>query len=166
MSVFVVDTNFFIQAHRVNYPIDVAVSFWNKVKQLAQDGIIISIDKVKGEIFNNDDELKKWCQENLPETFFKDSSEVLAEYGEVVTWAYSMRSHYTESALSEFLDADEADAFLVAFALADKSQRIIVTQEKSQPEIKRKIKIPEACSPFSIEYVDTIEMLRRLGEHF
>ncbi len=166
MSVFVVDTNFFIQAHRVSYPLDVAISFWNKIKQLAGKGTIISIDKVKGEIFNNDDELKQWCEENLPEDFFKDSSEVLVEYGEVVTWAYSMRTQYTESALSEFLDADEADAFLVSYALAYKSERIIVTQEKSQPEIKRKIKIPEACTPFNIEYVDTIEMLRRLGERF
>ena len=47
MSVYVVDSNFFIQAHRAHYPLDVAVSFWAKVKQLAYEGKIISIDNVK-----------------------------------------------------------------------------------------------------------------------
>lgn len=47
MGIYVIDSNFFIQAHRANYPLDIAFSFWNKVKQLAEDGKIISIDKVK-----------------------------------------------------------------------------------------------------------------------
>ncbi len=63
MSVYVLDSNFFIQAHRANYPLDVALSFWSKVKQLAEEGKIISIDKVKKEIFDHEDELKHWCEE-------------------------------------------------------------------------------------------------------
>ena len=46
MDVYVVDSNFFIEAHRANYPLDIAFSFWNKVKDLANSKIIISIDKV------------------------------------------------------------------------------------------------------------------------
>jgi hypothetical protein len=58
MTLFVLDTNFFIQAHRVNYPFDVAISFWNKVKQIASEKKIISIDKVKKEIYS-DKEVEK-----------------------------------------------------------------------------------------------------------
>ena len=61
MSIYAVDTNFFIQAHRSLYPIDIAVTFWDKVKILAQNGKIVSINKVKFEIFQNDDILKGWC---------------------------------------------------------------------------------------------------------
>jgi len=64
MSVYVVDSNFFIQAHRASYPLDVATSFWNKVIQLAEEGKIVSIDKVKNEIFKNEDDLKQWCEIN------------------------------------------------------------------------------------------------------
>lgn len=32
MVVYVVDSNFFIEAHRANYPLDVAFSFWYKIK--------------------------------------------------------------------------------------------------------------------------------------
>ena len=65
MSKFIVDSNFFIQAHRSSYPLDVVESFWVKIKNLASVGTILSIDKVQLEIFDNSahqDELKDWCQ--------------------------------------------------------------------------------------------------------
>lgn len=119
MGIYVVDSNIFIQAHRVSYPLDVAFSFWNKFKQLAEEGKLISVDKVKNEIYDKNDALEEWCKVNLPEDFFKESSEVMAAYGQVSVWAISRSSHYMPNALNEFLDADEADAFIVAYALAD-----------------------------------------------
>lgn len=166
MNVYVVDSNFFIQAHRVSYPLDIVPSFWMKVKDLANQGKIISIDKVKKEIYDHQDELKKWCEANLPETFFKDTDDLPSSYSQVAMWANSRNGHYTANALAEFLGTDEADAWLIAFALADKANRTIVTHEKSQPDMKRKVKIPEACTPFNVKFVDTIEMLRQLGERF
>ncbi len=59
MNVFLVDANFFIQAHRAIYPLDVATSFWKKVKYIADNGTIISLDKVKNEIYRNEDDLKE-----------------------------------------------------------------------------------------------------------
>lgn len=47
---YVVDTNFFIQAHRTAYPLDVFPGFWKKIRDLANARKIISIDKVKKEI--------------------------------------------------------------------------------------------------------------------
>ncbi|MFZ6008767.1 MAG: DUF4411 family protein [Bacteroidota bacterium] len=44
--------------------------------------------------------------------------------------------------------------------------RVIVTHEKAQPDRKNKIKIPDGCTSFNIPFVDTIEMLRQLGERF
>ena len=58
MGVYVVDSNFFIQTHRESYPLDIAFSFWKKVKQLADKGRIISIDKVKNEIYDKNDALE------------------------------------------------------------------------------------------------------------
>jgi hypothetical protein len=80
MSKFIVDSNFFIQAHRSIYPLDVVQSFWTKIKSLADKGIILSIDKVKREIYDNsshEDELKIWCEVNLPDDFFVNTDSVL-----------------------------------------------------------------------------------------
>lgn len=166
MGVYIVDSNFFIQAHRDTYPLDVAFSFWNKVKELAIEGKIISIDKVKDEIFDKNDALESWCKANLPEGFFKDTSEVLNEYQQVIAWAISKGSHYSQNAINEFLAADEADAFIVAYALSDNTSRTIVTQEVSRPEMKSKIKIPEPCNVFNVHYLKAMEMFRELGETF
>lgn len=166
MGVYVLDSNFFIQAHRVNYPLDVASSFWSKVEQLANQGKIISIDKVKNELFNKNDDLESWCKDNLPNDFFKDTSNTMLEYGRVTTWAISRSGNYLPNALNEFLNADEADAFLVAYALADPTNRVVVTQEISEPCRQNKVKIPDACIALNVKYVNTIDMFRQLGETF
>ncbi|MHB8259175.1 MAG: DUF4411 family protein [Bacteroidia bacterium] len=166
MGVYIVDSNFFIQAHRLSYPLDIAFSFWKKVKQLAEEGKIISIDKVKNEIYDKNDALETWCKANLPEDFFKDSSQVMAAYGQVSAWAISMSDHFMQNALNEFLDADEADAFIVAYALADLNNRVVVTQEISQPNRKNKVKIPEACIALNVQIVNMMDMFRQLGETF
>lgn len=90
----------------------------------------------------------------------------MQEYSQIITWAVSKADHYQTNALSEFLDADEADAFIVAYALADRNNITIVTQEISQPNRKNRIKIPEPCNEFDIKYINTIEMFRQLGETF
>jgi hypothetical protein len=90
----------------------------------------------------------------------------MAEYGSVVAWAMSMNHHYLQNALNEFMDVDEADAFLIAYTLADSSNRILVTQEVSAPQRKNKIKMPDCCDSLGVIYTSTIEMFRQLGETF
>lgn len=165
MSVYVIDSNSFIQAHRVYYPLDVAYSFWQKVKQLADAGKIISIDKVRDEIFDHNDELEAWCKENLPNSFFKDSSASILEYSQVTAWAISNNDHFLPKALNEFLDADEADAFMVAFVLNDPN-KVLVTQETSEPFRRNKVKIPDACIALNIQYLNVMDMFRQLKETF
>ncbi|HOK51041.1 MAG TPA: hypothetical protein PLF75_04030 [Bacteroidales bacterium] len=41
----------------------------------------------------------------------------MEEYAKVVEWAMSKSNHYLPGALEEFLNADEADAFLVLIVL-------------------------------------------------
>lgn len=166
MSIYVVDSNFFIQAHRAHYPLDVAISFWSKVCQLALEGKIISIDKVKDELYDKNDALEAWCIANLPEDFFKNTADIMSVYTHVVGWAMSKSEQYRPAALNEFLDANEADAFIVAFALYDTTNRIIVTHEVAAPNAMKRIKIPDACDALNVEYVNTMEMFRRLGESF
>lgn len=90
----------------------------------------------------------------------------MAAYGQVTAWAISRSGHYLPNALNEFLDAEEADAFIVAYCLADTVNRFVVTQEVSEPNRKNKVKIPDACIALNVPFVNTIEMFRQLGERF
>ena len=164
MGPYVLDSNFFIQASRAHYPFDVAPGFWKKVSQLAEKEKIISIDKVQDELSKNKDELQSWIEGNLNDNFWKDTSGVLHAYGRIATWAASKANHYKPQAINEFLNAAEADAWLVAYALTHKL--VIVTHEVSSPEGKSRIKIPDVCDQFTIPYVNTIQMFRNLGEKF
>lgn len=163
-EVFVVDTNFFIEAWLRHYPMDVFPSWWQKVKELANAEKIISIDKVKEEINRSQDDLTQWCKNNLPNSFFKDTSSVADQYAKVVNWAYN-NNHYHKNAQDEFMKSDNADAFLIAYCLNDMHHRILVTYEISQPENKRKIKIPDVCNAFEIKYINPIELFKEFHIH-
>jgi hypothetical protein len=163
---YILDSNFFIQAHRSTYPLDVAQGFWLKLKELAESCIVVSIDKVRDELYDKNDELEAWCKSNLPRGFFKDSSSVISEYASVVSWAPSRIPPYMSSALNDFMDADRADAFLVAYGLADPANRVIVTQEVSSPNKVNIIKIPDSCNALGIRHLTTIEMFRDIGATF
>lgn len=165
MSPYLVDTNFFISAYRIGFPIDVVPTYWEKVKEMAANGDIISIDKVKNEIYQNEDDLKRWCEANLPQDFFKKSlryAKDIAAYTRIVEWANSkINSPYSQAALNTFLDADEADAFLVTYATAN--GYCIVTNEVSAPDSKKIIKIPDVCIALNVPYLQSMAMLRALG---
>ena len=121
---------------------------------------------MKNELYDKNDALEAWCKVNLLDDFFKDSSEVMHSYGLAISWAVSKTNHFMPKAMNEFLDAEEADAFLIAFTLADNANRIVVTHEISPPSRKNKIKIPDACIDLNVRNLNTMDMLRQMGESF
>lgn len=164
MEKYVLDSNFFIQAHRKVYPLDVAVNFWNKLEALATSSKIISIDKVWDELNQNDDELTQWCKAHLPNGFFKDTSSMINAYTAVTGWAFERSDQFQKRAIDTFLAAEEADAWIISYALDTKC--VLVTNEVSAPNSKTSIKIPDVCLTFDIRYLDTIDMFRDIRETF
>lgn len=158
---FLLDSNFFIEAYRTSYPFDVVPTFWIKVKELAEQGKIISIDKVKKELLQNKDELSDWIIDNLTEDFFKDTTTVVPNYATLTGWVYSKSEQYSATAISEFLDVDEADAWLVAFAMTYGNH--IVTHEVSKPNSKSRVMLPDAANPFNVICIKTVDLFRALG---
>lgn len=158
---FLLDSNFFIEAHRTSYPFDVVPSFWVKVKELAENSKIISIDKVQKELLKNNDELSQWCIDNLPVDFFKDTTATITSYALLTTWVYAKSDQYLPQAISEFLDADEADAWLIAYAMNNGNQ--IVTHETSSPTSKKRVMLPDAANPHHVTCIKTIDLFRALG---
>jgi len=164
--IYLIDSNCFIEAKNVSNPLDVAISFWNKIKELAVAGKIHSIDKVKGELTSINDELSKWVKDNIPDKFFLSTTDtqVLSKYSETILWANN--SGFRPNAVAEYSQSVKADAFLVAYAATNPSQIRIVTHEISGNGSIKKVKIPDACKPNGIKCIRVMEMLRELGETF
>ncbi len=163
MPKYVLDTNIFIESHLRNYPLDIFPSYWQLLKDLAIDEVIISIDKVRDELNHYEDEISVWVDENMPDNFFKkmNTDEVTSEYGKVVEWAHSRNDHFREAAINEFLEFDKADAWLVAYCMSTEST--LVTLEVSDPKSKKKIQIPDVCIAHNIDNCNLVEMFRALG---
>jgi len=118
---------------------------------------------VEVELYQNEDDLKTWCEANLPESFFQKAASAIDAYSKVVRWAYAkLNKPYSQSALDVFLDAAAADAWLVAYAM--KNNLPLVTNEVSAPDSKKSIKIPDACAPFSVRVMQPMVMFREMGE--
>lgn len=164
MTPFIVDTNFFIQAFHAHYPMDVVPSFWSKVEDLANQNLIISVDKVQAELSQHENDLKDWCDNVLPADFFKDTFSVLSAYSQLARWATSPTVQYTTQAINQFLDINEADAWIVSYGLAQSLG--VVTYEQSAPLSKKRIKIPDVCNVFNVPCLHPIEMFRRLRVTF
>lgn len=164
--IYLIDSSCFMTASRVTYPIDIAVSFWNKISELAQFGAFYSIDKVENEIKINDDMLSSWCSENLPKDFFisTETEEVYKKYAELANWAQS--KGINQSGVDKFIDAEKADIYFVAFCSLNSDKYTVVTEEVSAVNSKKDIKLPDACNAFGVRSINFMQVLRELKVQF
>lgn len=80
--------------------------------------------------------------------------------GESRRWAYD-QTQFTDAAKAEFASTDNADAWLVAYALTKSC--VLVTHEQFARDARNRIPLPNVCQAFGVQHVDTFEMLRMLG---
>ena len=129
---------------------------------------VISIDKVKNEIYRHKDVLFEWCEANVKDNFWQKSDIAISEYSEIQNWAQTQ--NYNQRALSEFADSENADPFILAYALnklrEDKIKISIVTLEVSDPNIIRAVKLPDVCLNFGIRYIDNNDFFREINAIF
>jgi hypothetical protein len=157
---YLIDANVFIQAKNFHYRFQFCQAFWEWLIDANQAGIVFSIDKVRKELNNGkkDDPVKKWII-TLPDSFFIadiTDREVRKEYASIMQWIAS-DTHYLPQAKAEFADSAEADAFLIATALAH--NYIIVTNERGNPARKSKVMLPDAADKFSVKTIFIYDLL-------
>jgi len=160
---YLIDANIFITASRTYYDFDFGNSFWDFLVDQGKKKNIASIDKVFDELNNGNDELNVWAN-NYFSNYFIDTTtdEVLEQYAILMQWVDKQRNQYTQNAIDEFMKENNADAWLISLALTDKDKYVIVTFEKENNQIKRKIPIPNVCKAFNIKYCDLFQMLKKL----
>ncbi len=156
---YIVDSNIFITAHRQIYPFDIAPSFWEKLAEKASGKIII-IEAVQKEILKGQDLLAEWYEreKNKFQVLGIPEQEVIKAYQKIIT-SINDNEQYKQSAKEEF--ASLTDSWLCAYGLAYGEK--IVTLEKYDAEIKNRIKIPNVCKEFEIEYIDLLQFMREIG---
>ena len=161
-EVWLLDANVFIEAHKRYYAFDICPGFWKCLAYYHNQGKLMSIDWVKTEIDANKDALSNWVGTSALKGFFHSSNEPTTQghYSTIIEWVSS--EDFKTEAKSEF--AAGADGWLVAYAKTH--DMILVTDEKPNPNIKRRVPIPNVCQQFNIPYINTFSMLRKLEVEF
>lgn len=156
---FFLDANVFIEAARRYYAFDLAPGFWRSLVALASDGRIASVDRVRKELEKGKDELATWAKSDFSDAFEPTTdSNVIQEFVRIMRWVQA-QDQFLDAAKALF--AAGADGWLIAHAKVKGG--VVVTHEAFSAEVKKKVPIPNVCKAFGVEFIDTFEMLRRLG---
>jgi hypothetical protein len=117
---------------------------------------------VHDELLKQNDWVKTWLAE-CDKQFFRRTSDadVISAYRQIINWTQN-NPNFTTANKSKF--AAGADGWLIAYALCNKCT--IATQEIYEPQTKAKIKIPNVCEVFHVNYCNTFDMLRALEIRF
>ncbi|WP_176671903.1 DUF4411 family protein [Mannheimia varigena] len=159
---FLIDANIFITAKNTYYQFGFAQSFWDLLIELHKKGIVYSIRAVKDEIAIQNDELKVWV-DNLPEDFFEDHYSSLTSYGTLMNYAQTL--DVKQIAKDEFAEINNADAWIIAHAMEHSFS--IITQEKFNPDVKKRIMIPNVAQAHNIKTMTLFEFLEQYaGNNF
>jgi hypothetical protein len=157
--VFVLDSNVFIEAAHRYYAFDLAPRFWESLVEHAVNGRIQSIDRIKLELERGKDALATWAKKHFGHAFAStDEADVVESYRDIMNWVNGERQ-FSDAAKADF--ANGADGWLIAHARAKRC--VVVTHEVGAPDARRRVPIPNVCQTFDVPFIDTFEMLRRLG---
>ena len=152
MTRYLLDTNVFVEAHRVHYGFSFCPGFWDWIDQSHAAGKLFSIEAVLEEMALYKDALSKWARQRAA-MFLGMDDRVVSKMKEVSAWAMN---NYRENAVDEFLTC--ADSYLIAHAAV--LDCVVVTHEQRAGSGAFRIKVPNACDAFGVKCMRTHEVLK------
>lgn len=148
---YLFDSDVLISSARLYYAPAYCQAFWDWLTAGHEAGLFYSIDKVKSELLNGDeDPLHKWALTDSLSDFFQKSLPALAQWPRITEFASCPEKNFTEAAKTKFLDVNKADAWLIAYA-AHHGNYVIVTNEVPAPYSKHSIKLPDAAEQLAVK---------------
>lgn len=161
LKLCVFDSNILMTAYHEYYAPDICPGFWDCLNHFCLMRQVGSIDKVKDEI-RNPPELVRWAYD-LPDDTFASTEDklVLEEFSEMINWVEEQDQFFSD-AKQEFRIV--ADGRLAAYAKVHGAT--VVTHEKFDPRVRKKVPLPNVCFEFGVEYMTIYDMLRELGVQF
>ena len=158
---FVLDTNVFIAAHHDYYDPNFCPGFWACLEHFTQADRLLSIDRVRKEI-QSPTELVDWTKKASSKLFRSTTEiETVDAFKKMQRWV-NTNDQFKTAAKDEF--SRVADGWLVAYAKVNNA--IVVTHETFDPNVKRRVPIPNVCKQFGVDVLNTYGMLQQLGVRF
>jgi hypothetical protein len=158
---YLMDANTYITAKNFYYGMDICPAYWDWLDYQYAQGQIASVQIVYDELIKGGDELSHWVKDRKNQFLTVTDKATQQRYAEVIQHIYELPEK-KPSNVANF--ADGADPWLIAKASV--TGAVVVTQEKRDPDNSKRIKIPNICSDFDVQYINSFELLRVLQARF
>lgn len=155
------DSNTYIQAKNVYYHMEFCPAYWDWLDKLFQTGLVMSIDNVYLELVDSTDELCDWAKQHKNHFIPVADDATQEKFAEIANFVVGLDNKSQED-IANFLS--KADPWIIAKAAT--TGATIVTHEARVPDNSKKVKIPNICLEFDVEYINTFQLLKKLEAKF
>lgn len=156
---YLLDANTLIDANRDYYGLGQVDEYWEWLVHFGEQGRIKIPVEIYEELKAGSDALAAWARQGETEAALKFAEEVDIDLVRRVT-----EEGYAADLTDIEIEEIGRDPFLIAYALSDPANRVIVTTERSKPRAQRKNrKVPDVCAQFGIRPCNAFAFGRELG---
>lgn len=158
---YLIDANVLIDANRDYYPLERVPEFWNWLHDAATAGSLKVPLEIYDEITAGSGDLVTWLKQGpIKQDLVLDEDPDPALVDQVVSTGYA--PDLSDLELNEI----GRDPFLIAYALARPSDRLVITNEASKPKRQRANRhIPDVCDTVHVQCRNTFFLIRVLNFH-
>jgi hypothetical protein len=157
---YLLDANTYIEAKNLYYGMEICPGYWQWLDIQYQNNLVNSIQPIFHELNSYGDELSSWVKGRESQFLPVTDDETQELYTGIVQFVAD--GDYQPANRDQFLAG--ADPWLIAKAGALGS--VIVTHETLVGSESKKVKIPNICDLFGIEYLNSFELLNVLEARF
>lgn len=156
---YLLDANVFITAKNTYYPIDRVPEFWEWLIYQGEQGNVKIVQEVYDEIHGGKDDLSLWAKEDeVLNALLLDEDADVNEVRNVIEQGYA------NDLTDDEVEKVGRDPFLIAYAMFDIDNRIVVTTEVSATSKQRaNRRIPDVCDDFNVKCIDTFRLTSDLN---
>jgi hypothetical protein len=155
------DSNAYIQAKNLYYNMEFCPAFWEWLDKQFKSGQVMSIDNVYLELTDSNDELSDWAKHHKPHFISVTDKKTQDMFGNIANYVVSL-TEKSAADIENFLS--KADPWIIA--KASTMGATVVTHEAYVPSNSKKVKIPNICKKFDVEYINTYQLLSKLNAKF
>lgn len=151
---YLLDTNAYLEAKQRYYRFNICPGFWHWLTSESTPEELLSVEPVLDELKYYEDELSVWAKENAGFFASVEDESTQSHFADIAEFVMA-HDVFQERHKASFLDA--ADPWLIAKAMT--LGATLVTHEKLEASNSTKVKIPNICREFGVDYRDTFDLL-------
>lgn len=158
---YALDANVLMTAYHHYYMPEICPGFWDFLDDGIANGQLVIIDRVYDEVLSPP-VLASWVQQTANDYFLTTATQPIVDrYRQMMDWVQE-NPQFTPTARVDF--ARGADGWLAAYCMTNDA--VVVTNEVSAPNARRRVPLADLCDQFGIRYINTFSMLLDLGARF